>query len=156
MYDETNIIENEINEQDQEYFEAPAIDFSQVPSFKDVEVEISESLKCVNELAYTTRVKCINTETPFNFDKNEIDFNSQYDLGPGTPIEKLELTVGNNSIPRVSCAAHKLNVAVRQAFSLHNEFSLILSQLNKFNSEIRNSIELNKVILISFLLITCD
>ena len=72
--------------------------------------------------------------------------NSQYDISKGSPIEKLELKIGENDISRFHCGNHKLNVALRQAFELHVEFREILEQLNKSNSYIRNRIKLNKVL----------
>jgi hypothetical protein len=52
-------------------------------------------------------------------------FNPYYNEEP--PYEKLEIEIENNKIMRFSCAAHKLNLALRHAFELHSEFSVILS-----------------------------
>ena len=60
--------------------------------------------------------------------------NSLYDISKGSPIDKLDFKIGENDISRFHCGNHKLNVALRQAFELHDEFREILKQLNKSNS----------------------
>lgn len=75
----------------------------------------------------------------------DLNLNLQYDFEKGAPIENKELRIIENKITRYSCAAHKLNIALRHAFELHDEFSNILVTLNKFNSHVRNTIEYSEV-----------
>jgi len=60
-------------------------------------------------------------------------------------IDELNLQIGGNEIIRFSCACHKLNVSIRHAINLHDDFQLLLATLNKSSSHIRNTIKLNKV-----------
>jgi len=78
------------------------------------------------------------------FDSSKIQPNNMY-VNSTAPFEKLEIKIDNNSIMRFSCAAHKLNLALRHAFELDDEFSSILTQLNKYCSGMRNSNEFKQV-----------
>jgi hypothetical protein len=62
-------------------------------------------------------------------------------------IDELNLQIGGNEIIRFSCACHKLNVSIRRAINLHDDFKLLLATLNKSSSHIRNTIKLNKVLI---------
>lgn len=66
------------------------------------------------------------------------------------PYEKLNIEIDNNSIKRFSCAAHKLNLAIRHAIELHPEFKALLANLGDFCSTMRNSKEFKEVINIIF------
>ena len=66
------------------------------------------------------------------------------------PFEKLDIIIENNQLLRFSCGAHKLNLGLRHAFELHDEFSSILFELNKFCSSMRNSKDLQEVIILKF------
>ena len=52
--------------------------------------------------------------------------------------------LGTNDLPRISCANHKLNLAVRSAMVKHKEICVDLKELNKFISSIRFSYNLGR------------
>ena len=56
--------------------------------------------------------------------------------------------MGSNKLPRFSCAAHKLNIAVRTAIKSSKSFSRILKTLSQFESSIHSislsTLHLNK------------
>jgi hypothetical protein len=54
-------------------------------------------------------------------------------------IENLEIELGSDKIPRISCANHKLNLAVRTATLKHPVVSNDFYLLNKFAVKIRNN-----------------
>ncbi|CAF1089479.1 unnamed protein product [Brachionus calyciflorus] len=54
-------------------------------------------------------------------------------------INFLNIQIGTNSIPRYSCAAHKINLAVRSSIKLCRFFSKMLSQLSNYAATIRRS-----------------
>ncbi|CAF0905174.1 unnamed protein product, partial [Brachionus calyciflorus] len=53
--------------------------------------------------------------------------------------QHFNIELDTNSVPRYSCAAHKLNLAVRSGIKKSKKFSYILAKLSKFASEIRRS-----------------
>ncbi|RNA03548.1 zinc finger BED domain-containing DAYSLEEPER-like [Brachionus plicatilis] len=67
------------------------------------------------------------------------DESNVFDENFSDPINFLNIQLGTNSVPRYSCAAHKINVAVRCAIKTCNSFSKILAKLSKFASKIRRS-----------------
>ena len=115
-----------------------------------IEEEIESALEDVIEMAVThTNETDVNDNTT-NMPSINVNDGSQYDLHKGAPLEKLDLKIGETDVKRFHCGNHKLNVALRQAFELHEEFRDILKRLNKSNSYIRNTIKLNKVNFFNF------
>ena len=109
----------------------------------EVDREIDISLNDTNNLKYQHAVK-------YKISENEIeetlnDEVNHYDLSKGTPISTLNIQIDRNEIKRFSCGNHKLNLAIRHAIQAHEEVALMLFNLNKSNSHIRNTIKLNKV-----------
>ncbi len=106
----------------------------------NVNVEVESVLKSLNDIEFQNEITL--TEEPRNFDDTHFEFNfdSQYER---RPYETLKINFGSADLPRFSCANHKLNVAVRGAISIHHKFTQILKDLNKANSKIRRSVQLN-------------
>ncbi len=55
---------------------------------------------------------------------------------------QFEIELGSSKLPRISCANHKLNLAVRKAMSEHQTICGDLKKLNAFLSCTRNSYNL--------------
>ncbi len=110
-----------------------------------IDVEIDEAINHVDDLTFTYKVndyeQAINEE---NDDLIELEINDS-SLYKSNQIDELNLQIGGNEIIRFSCACHKLNVSIRHAINLHDDFKLLLATLNKSSSHIRNTIKLNKV-----------
>lgn len=110
----------------------------------DVDNEIDDAMKDSSSIKYVHPIKhenqnCQAKEINYSFDS------LHYKLNNSSPLESLDIEIGGNKIGRFSCGNHKLNLAVRHAIQLHKELSTILFNLNKSNSHIRNTINLNKV-----------
>ncbi len=102
-----------------------------------------------------TNLKLLNTAQSFNFEStNQTSINYpvsstfeqeellEYDLSNNRKIiSDLNLKVGSNQIQRYSCAAHKLNVAVRRAIASNDYVSKFLSDLSNFVSNVKKSTE---------------
>lgn len=73
---------------------------------------------------------------------DSIDF---YDLNKGNPLIDLRIKLGSDELPRISCASHKLNLAVRGAMVKHKVICEHLRLINKFISGIKRSYELGRV-----------
>lgn len=69
----------------------------------------------------------------------------EYDLDLGDPLYELHINLGSNDIPRLSCACHKANVAVRMAVKKHESFSTLLAALSKFAARTRASINQSRI-----------
>jgi hypothetical protein len=111
------------------------------------EEEIEGALEDVFEMSLTNTYEADVNETNSTPNMPPINVNdgSQYDLRRGAPLDKLDLKIGETDVKKFNCGNHKLNIALRQAFELHEEFRDILKKINKCNSYIRNTIKLNKV-----------
>lgn len=105
----------------------------------EVDREIDESIQDCDSLKFTHKVnKAAAQGAEIEFDSSRIQPNNMYVIAMA-PFEKLKIKIENNSLMRLSCAAHKLNLALRHAFELDEEFSSILTQLNRYCSGMRNS-----------------
>ena len=63
-----------------------------------------------------------------------------YDQGQG-----YEMTLNDTKIYGFRCANHKMNIAIREAIKMHQPILDLLKKLNKSNSHVRRSIELNSI-----------
>ena len=52
--------------------------------------------------------------------------------GTARQFKELTIKLGNNEIPRFSCANHKCNIAVRRAIKQHNDLTAILKKLSSY------------------------
>lgn len=75
---------------------------------------------------------------------SELDID-QFDLDNKQPIKDLEIELGSSRLPRISCACHKINLAVRTAMIKQNQICEILFALNKFINHVKRSFSLNKI-----------
>ena len=60
-------------------------------------------------------------------------------------VDTFTINLGSADLPRISCACHKLNIAVRHALKQHGQIRRILATLNRCNAQIRKRIKLNAV-----------
>jgi hypothetical protein len=109
----------------------------------EVDREIDISLNDTNNLKYQHAVQ-------YKISENEIeetlnDEVNHYDSSIGALISFVHYQIDGNEIKRFSCGNHKLNLAIRHAIQAHEKVALMLFNLNKSNSHIRNRIKLNKV-----------
>lgn len=108
--------------------------------------ELNEIENVVNGLEFAQKINLNSNDTENNETLLcEINDEAFYDLTKGTPLESFTIKLGSDELPRFSCANHKLNLAVRHAIENHNELVNILQVLNKSNSHIRRSIQLNRI-----------
>jgi hypothetical protein len=81
-----------------------------------------------------------NEETYEIVETSEIDYNQEYDSSRGDRIKNLDIKLGSDSLPRISCAAHKTNIGVRAAIKSHSGLSTMLKNLSKFCASSHRSI----------------
>ena len=117
-----------------------------INDLSSIDTEIDASLLELNNLKFTYSIK-INAvssqDEEIEFDLSQM--HTLYDETKGQPIENLNIELENNPIKRFSCAAHKLNLALRHAFELHHEFNSLIDELSSFCSTMRNSKEYKEV-----------
>jgi len=78
----------------------------------------------------------------FSIEMLENDEYYDYEI---TDQNQFEIEIGSSKLPRISCANHKLNLAVRKAMSEHQLICADLKKLNSLISCIRNSYNLDRV-----------
>lgn len=86
----------------------------------------------------------LTTETQNYIINVEFNEAAEY-IGDCEPMERLELEIGSSSIPRFSCAAHKLNIAVRMSIRKHPEILNMLTTLSKFASKSHKSCKIARI-----------
>ena len=96
---------------------------------ENIDEEIEFSLKEISTLKFTEIPVTETEEPPFSF---EIDFEHEYDTNRGECIRSLEIVLGSDLLPRISCAAHKANSSVRAAIKKHDPLARLLKTLSKF------------------------
>jgi hypothetical protein len=143
---ENQILDVELTSQDEndENISSIGLDLVAGVAEHEVDKEIDEAIEDCNSIKFSNRIhqKVVNDDSEsinINFD------NLHNDSRKVSSLENLNIEIGGNQIIRYSCGNHKLNLALRHAISLHPEFLEILFNLNKSNSHIRNTIQLNKV-----------
>lgn len=67
------------------------------------------------------------------------------DFSRGELIYNLVINLGTNHWTRISCANHRLNLAIRSAITNHCQICEDLSKINSFISSIRHSYNLSRV-----------
>ncbi|RNA41797.1 hypothetical protein BpHYR1_051765 [Brachionus plicatilis] len=119
----------------------------ELPGIFTIDSEVTESIKDIESLRFK---HVISLDGKFSNNIRKITQNInitesvEYAEDKGEPFMDFNIEIGDNVIPRYSCACHKLNIAVRHAFSIH-ELSKLLKELNTSNSHVRNSIKLNDI-----------
>lgn len=68
-----------------------------------------------------------------------------YDQTKGSSFERLVINLGSDELPRISCAAHKLNLCLRGAFVKHQTICKDIKTLNRMIERIRKSYDLSRV-----------
>ncbi len=79
-----------------------------------------------------------------NMAVDEFDKLYNYVLNDGLEIvDEFEIQLGSDNVPRIACANHKLNLAVRSATIKHPIVGKNLKLLNTYAVKCRNSISIN-------------
>lgn len=60
-------------------------------------------------------------------------------------VYKILFKKGTNALPRISCACHKINLAVRTAMIQQQQICNILASLNKFINHVKRTVSLNNI-----------
>ena len=112
-----------------------ASDSDEEDNLEIVDEEIGKDLSSLQYLEFPD-----NIEDGGEAMVNELDYNQEYDTARGERIEKLDIQLGTDILPRISCAAHKTNICVRTAIKSHLSLSNMLRRLSKFCASSRRSI----------------
>lgn len=89
-----------------------------------------------------TDINIQRDDTGIDFTELEEDCYVNTDHGS---LKDLSIKLGTYELPRFSCAAHKMNIAVRRAITSHKPLSKMLKKLSAFSAKIKHSIDLSKV-----------
>ncbi len=99
----------------------------------DVLAQVDEEIKLsLQEISDFNFKKESNSQSEELCETTELNFDDEYDETRGDRVENLELKIGTNILPRVSCAAHKANISVRSAIKSHPPIFNMLSTLSRF------------------------
>ena len=95
-----------------------------------------QQLNIVNELIFVNKIERIdqadydaNINDIQTLVANNITSSNFYNQSSNRSLENLDLRIGGNQVSRFSCSEHKLNVALRHAFDLHQDFKSLLGLL---------------------------
>ena len=107
--------------------------------FEKIDEEIEFSLKEISSLKFSETQNTEIEDMPVPYD---IDFESEYDTTRGASICNLEIEIGSDLLPRISCAAHKANISVRASIKNHDPNAKLLKALSKFCATSHRSINI--------------
>ncbi len=121
--------------------------------FDDATPEIKKPSDVQNDCAFQTLSQ---QELRDHITKNRIEEDDQtencsvemeehYVFEENPDQNQFEIELGSSKLPRISCANHKLNLAVRKAMSEHQSICADMKKLNSFISRIRSSYNLDRV-----------
>ncbi|RNA21881.1 hypothetical protein BpHYR1_037096 [Brachionus plicatilis] len=99
---------------------------------QEIDLLIPEARSFMN-LAYE-----YESDSDDEFEEN-LENESDTDIHPNESLRLLNIQIGTNSVPRYSCSAHKINLAVRSSIKSVSAFVKILSKLSNFASSMRRS-----------------
>ena len=131
-------------------------DYLSLLKLQTVNDEISEAIQDANSIPFTNSVIISKVSRKIDDSLELIDDKEEYFSSSRNPLKNLSIVLGSNHLPRFSCAAHKLNVAVRTATKSHQSFSRMLRNLSQFASSIRRSIALSKIHLTKKCQVRCE
>lgn len=131
--------ENEVEKTLEERFQ---VEFD----FSDVEAECNQMIKEVNqlEIQFNTQNQQIDQQPLDVLDYLNSD-SDEYDRSKGEPIDDLVINLGTDDIPRINCANHIMNNAIRASIKNHPIVCADLKKLNKFAAHLKRSTELNNI-----------
>jgi hypothetical protein len=113
---------------------------------ENLDEELNNITEDINSIDFGETINLVENPQQINFETvNDVNFEDEYNLLKGRPIDKLELKIGAKTVPRHSCACHKLNLAIRHSIARHPQLCRILRTLAKSNAHIRRSIKLSRV-----------
>lgn len=108
---------------------ANLIILSESPTNQDL-VDLSKETRFLNE-----------GRAPVQEENLDYDYSTEYELKKGEIIEFLELKIRSNMVPRFSCCAHKMNIAVRKSIRATPYVSDLLTKLSTFIKNVRKNID---------------
>jgi hypothetical protein len=123
-----------------------------IPNFDNVNEELasadsvfdSENMNISNEI----QIDINRPYRPIRDLSDTIDesiYNDQYDLTGGSGLYTFDIQIGSNTIPRYSCANHKLNIATRKAISLQEQVLEMFKDLSSFAKTTGSTLALCKI-----------
>jgi hypothetical protein len=98
-----------------------------------------------DELDYNNRPQNSDIENGIRHELNSFSADTFWYQNGYQKQEELNFVICSYRVLRVSCANHKLNLAIRRGISLSEEIKSILIALNNANASIRRSIKLNSI-----------
>ena len=111
-----------------------------------IDNEIEKLSTQLNNFTYSRKIILENTITQFEPRTTPVDQERLiYDLSTRKLYNDLELVIGDNKIPRFSCACHKLNITIQNAIENQHHLKDAINKLSSFASSCRNSISLSTV-----------
>jgi hypothetical protein len=126
--EEEEHLTNELDEDDDDVSPSSGSDEDE-----DLLAEVDEEIKMdLQEISAFNFTNTVDNQSEELCETTELNFEREYDETRGDRVESLEIKLGTNVLPRISCAAHKANISVRGAIKSHSQFSNILSTLSKF------------------------
>ena len=152
--DEKSVIEEPITQVVESYLESEYNERGHLDKIKTIDEESTEFeeqlgdvIKYIDEKEYENRIELSNRTNQNNIDVIEFEESQEYDFALGSrgePVYDLSIKIGSNDIPRISCACHKNNIAVRLAIDKSNQLSKLLRRLSAFAGKHKNSINTSK------------
>ena len=134
------------------------VDVENLDSYEDVVVEEIESPRNVingeieslstelNKIQFSNKISIASTRRELTAKENPIDQESViYDLSKKKLFQDLQINLGSNTIPRFSCACHKLNIVIQSSIENPQELKDVISKLSSFAGTCRNSISISNV-----------
>lgn len=115
--------------------------------FSELNRELDDITADANDLIFSRELNYINSQPNVFIDNQTRNLleNFLYEYQTYDYYDGFNLVIGSNRVLRVSCANHKLNLAIRRGISLCDELKSILVALNNANVQIRRSIKLNSM-----------
>lgn len=129
--------EDDENDENNERQNETRITFLDTDRFTIEEYSACRSIEFQQPLTISTERQTYMQNIDFN---EAIEYRDQME-----PIQRLEFEIGQMNIPRFSCAAHKMNIAVRMSIRRHNEILNMLTTLSKFAGKSHRSCQLARV-----------
>ena len=112
-----------------EQVETQTTEHVEAQTTEQVETQTTEQLE-------TQATDQVETQVEKNLESEFLDENFYND----SPIDKLVINLGSSDLPRICCANHKLNLAVRYAMVQHKTICDDMKKVNQFVCGIKKSI----------------
>ena len=104
----------------------------------DNEIQVTQSTQMVDDQTSTEN----ETHIPYiPDDRSDLHYNTS---NGNQIIKTLSIKVESNELPRFSCAAHKAEIAMRNAICRHASLVKMLATLSKYAGSVKHSINISK------------